>query len=112
MHLRCDRRLTVVLMGDRWSDVAKLGPSVLINESWYYDICARNDRSGTLEVVGDGGEVNLDSGLGETRLLYPAQSVGSLSCPEEPMTKPGCSWPIKSCAIAALHPGKLNGISY
>jgi hypothetical protein len=36
-----------------------------------------------LEVVGDGGEVDLDGGFGETSPSHSAQAVAALPCPED-----------------------------
>lgn len=36
-----------------------------------------------LEIVGDGGEVDLDGGFGETSPSHSAQAVASLPCPED-----------------------------
>ena len=38
---------------------------------------------GALEVVGDGGEIDLDGGFGETSPSHPAQAVAALPCTED-----------------------------
>lgn len=43
----------------------------------------RENVYGAFEVVGDGGELNLDGGFGETSPSHSAQTVAALPCPED-----------------------------
>lgn len=48
----------------------------------------RENIQGALEVVGDGGEVDLDCGFGETSPSHSAQAIAALPCAEDLLDPP------------------------